>query len=274
MGTKTEHSFWLYFSKRMHKIDKLIPQLAAENPKKLHLFRIEVKRLFSLLDMLAFRMDNELAFTSIKNLIWPLFKSVGRVRSTQIYVKLLDELGIAHIQMFSDFLLKKNEIACVKLKKVTNRLIYSSQYPLTEVVFDILQPVDEEGLPFCYVQKMQSEMSILNESDMIPANVLQWHTIRKSMKCLLYLENLEHLFYDVIQISSNYHKQLKQKEKMLGKWHDKKMLQNELNKFLNINPELMVNVNMIRLRYKLKSELADLEQKLISRRNKKFISAN
>lgn len=260
MGTKEEHSFWAYFRKRVHFIDQLIPHLARENPRKIHTFRLEVKRLFSLLDMLAFKMDNELVFTSIKNLILPLYKATGKVRTKQIYLKQLNKVGLPHLLVFKDHVLMRNKKARIHLREVANQFIDSAQYPLTEVVFDILNPVDEEGLTFCYVQKMQNEISTLQQGEMKQTNVLQWHDTRKSIKCLLFLDELEPLFYNVIKLSPVYLNRLKLKEKMIGKWHDEQMLQKGLSQFLNAHPELMVNVNMIRLRYKLKSELSKLEQ--------------
>lgn len=274
MKFKEEHSFWAYFSESLQQLDRQIPFLAKENPQKIHQFRLGIKRLFFMLDMLSYRMDNELPFERVKYMLLPLYKAAGAVRTHQMHIKQLNKIEIPHVQIFMRDVLRKKENAITMLKYVSSQMIYSAHYPITEVVFDILHPNSEEGLPFLYVQKMQGEESFIHQNIVTNTNSSQWHTIRKSMKCLIFLDTLEPLFYNLISISPVYMHRLKQMERAIGAWHDKQMLQKALNKFLNTNPEFMVNVNMIRLRYKLKSQISDVGSKLIQSDYKQLVTQN
>lgn len=260
MKTWEQHSFWAFFYQSLLKVDALIPHLAKVNPAKIHAFRLEIKRLNTLLDVLCYRNSWELEVAEAKNLVRVLYKAAGEVRQYSIFRKLVIQTKIPHITRFNDYLNTRMEIAKRELRHYSNEFIYSNFYPLCEVICDILHPFSEESLPICYVQKMQSELDVILHSDLRLANYHQLHVYRKSLKTVLFLQEVNDCFYQIMNIDPSFSYALKMKEKYIGQWHDWNQLYKEILVFLQVNPELMTNVNMIRLRYKVKAECDKLYQ--------------
>ncbi len=255
MKPSNKHSFWAFFCHRLHKLDQLLPHLAQEKPGKIHAFRLEIKKLHALLGMLSFRHNYELETGEIKNLVLPLYKLAGKVRKADLHFQLLQRAGLPHIQAFIKYLQEKRSVHIHLLKEKAHQFIYSSNYPLSEIVCDILHPHDEEGLPICYVQMLQNELEFILHADHQNLEVEEWHLLRKSIKNVLFLYKVDPCFHDLLHFEPKFMHELKYVASHIGVYHDWTDLYNSLSQFLQEFPELNANVNMIRLKYKVKAEI-------------------
>lgn len=260
METLELDSFWAFFCQRLHKIDKLIPHLAQQYPNKIHAFRLEIKRMNALLEMLSFRHNYEIEVGEVKNLLRPIYKSSGYQRKMNIHLKLLNQVKLPHIKDFTHYLFEKKAYYQNELLTKANEFIYGPNYPLTEIVCDILHPHAEEGLTICYVQKLQDELEFIVHANYQEEDVHNLHQLRKSIKTVLLLYKVDPCFHDILHFKQNFIKRLDTMAKKIGNWHDWVELNQTLTKYLQENPELRVNVNMIRLRYKVKNEMDRLWQ--------------
>lgn len=217
--------------------------------ESVHDLRVSIRRLLALLNMI-----NEILplsyFTEIRKILKKLIKALNPLRDTQVQIVFLSKAVYNYPSLFPFFQKKlSDEISCIENFKLLlnkfnaddleglfffQKLDLKNQLLKTKVTF---RSFEEHALK-------SFQNLLLASTQLKTEDLISFHKLRLTVKRYRYI--VEFLF-DYINYPKQLLKKLKQNQNILGEIQDLRVLNEELNSFLNVNKDLIEFNDSIRI---------------------------
>ena len=208
------------------------PAYATVNVDVIHDLRVSVKRLRLVYRLLNFFADKQFCAKKRAKLLIEVFKSAAALRDVQIGLAIIEKNN-QDVQSDDDLMikfLKEKELVEIhkfkeKYKKFELEEI-DKLFVFSETLLNII--VDFPGLQQTF--NIYKELSLQEIIDLLKKDKVDFHSVRKKLKNLTYLTEIEqiHLLETTEKLFL-----LKFLGKLLGDWHDLDVFLNELDLMQN-----------------------------------------
>jgi hypothetical protein len=201
--------------------------------KDIHLARLDVKKIFSILDLMRIVRSKGMEDPGYEKIFNKVYKASGRIREIQVNLGLLDkkEFNIYNLDPFKEeLLLTEKELTWEFLKsirKFNERKLARNEKRIKEEVREITSIVLNKKTEKYLQTKTRLILRLIDTA----VNDKKAHEIRRHLKelstvlSLLYLINPDTHPEELIR-------GLNKSERLIGDWHDRKVLADSMKLFL------------------------------------------
>lgn len=227
--------------------------------KQVHKLRVEIKNLRVLFDLLKVLSGGKSKIGPMLNLVGPLFKKAGRIRTHQLNLTLAHPHRLAVVNRFKKHLLKEEEKAGNALVKAIRKFDeekFNELHKKNVKAFKHLKPLIIRKESEIYVRgifaKIRTAMFDMHQDEVLHDIRLHLKTVKNIGHLLDEISSSETLKSEIQIISQSYDK--------IGQWHDGIVFVEALEKYLRKkeSPEVQEKSLVFLLKLKEKNEKTKL----------------
>lgn len=199
--------------------------------ESIHQLRIEIKKLRSLFRFLEFLSEDAFKQKKIESLILPVYKSAGKYRTAGLNQRLLDEQLSKAIPEFECYLEDKRHHAgkkFLKARKDVDRQKLKGYFEKPLRLFKKERNGAVYKISRAYVDGIFSDIEVLLTKAGSDEN---FHKVRKKLKDAKAIIGLVKELHP--EKKAQHLGNMKELEEDIGKWHDRFILVEELDKFVS-----------------------------------------
>lgn len=225
-GAKDISGIYKQHQKRFLKFLKAAKTLDEE---AIHQLRVETKKLRSLFRFLDFLLDDGFKQKKIEGLISPVYKSAGKYRAAGLNHQLLDEQLPKAVPEFERYLEEKISLAGKKFLKVRKNVDKQKFKEYSEKPLCLFKKESNATVlktSRAYVDGIFSDIGLLLTKAGSDEN---FHEVRKKLKDAKTIMGLIRELHP--DKKAQPLENVKELEEDIGKWHDRFVLAEELDKF-------------------------------------------
>ena len=225
-----------YFDKRL-----LVFRVQFENTKlnfgveDLHKLRVEIKKQRAFLRFLEILSEGGFSRKAYYKILASIFKPGGRLRETHVNQSLVLLYRSYALDNYKHFLSKRNKRQTKKLGKALRKFNLDGLNNLNSIVAEILTDVELEKIRHKALGFLNYELQTIRSLRPFIASDNDLHQIRFHTKALGYITKFINELSPAQQLNDLL-RMAKPTEKLIGNWHDRVVLRNSLDSYLQKHP--------------------------------------
>jgi len=235
----------------------------------LHKLRVEIKKQRAFFRFLEELMQEEFDKSGHFKILSSLFKPGGRLRETHVNQALVNRYRSYPLKGYKKFLAEKDRRQTKKFTKAVRQFDLAEIKQLNYQLIEYLGGIDFDLVVKKSLVFINNELASIRRLKPMMESDKELHQIRTHTKALGYIAKFLNSINPSPQLSELLNN-AKPTEKLIGNWHDRLVLQNSLQNYLNRFPEAEDQAEAEKLIQQIRRR--NLQSvKLISSRLEKFL---